>query len=154
MFLFLHSELNNAMEGWKYRSRELLKAFFVTKKNNKKEDLFLKFVWIFFQTFFSGMKCLNPQVKINKMVNEHTVDYTHPSPSELTSRIHPLIFLWAPKEFIFSPEYFWIFSQTCILHHGCRKFQIHGVEITGKCICESKNWICSFLLMSPSKNLS
>ena len=78
MFLFLHSELNNAMEGWKYRSRELLKAFFVTKKNNKKEDIFLKFVWIFFQTFFSGMKCLNPQVKINKMVNEHTVDYPIP----------------------------------------------------------------------------
>ena len=38
------------------------------------------------------------------MVNEHTVDY-HPSPSEFTSRIHPLIFLWTPKEFI-SPEYF------------------------------------------------
>ena len=58
--------------------------------------------------FFSDicMKSLNPQVKINKMVNEHTVDYTPPSPSELTSRIHPLIFLWTPKEFIFSPEYF------------------------------------------------
>ena len=47
---------------------------------------------------------LNPQVRINKMVNEHTVEY-QPSPSELTSRIHPLIFLWTPKEFI-SPEYF------------------------------------------------
>ena len=38
------------------------------------------------------------------MINEHTVDY-HPSPSEFTSRIHPLIFLWIPKGFI-SPEYF------------------------------------------------
>ena len=28
-----------------------------------------------------------------------------PSPSELTSRIHALIFLWTPKGFI-SPEYF------------------------------------------------
>ena len=49
-------------------------------------------------------ECLNPQVRINKMVNEHTVDY-HPSPSEFTSWIHPLIFLWTPKEFI-SAEYF------------------------------------------------
>ena len=30
------------------------------------------------------------------MVNKHTVDY-HPSPSQLISRIHPLIFLWTPK---------------------------------------------------------
>ena len=39
------------------------------------------------------------------MVNEHTV-YYHSSFSESTSRIHPLIFLSTPKEFIFSPEYF------------------------------------------------
>ena len=38
------------------------------------------------------------------MVNEYTVNY-HPSPSEFTSRIHPLIFLWTPKGFVF-PEYF------------------------------------------------
>ena len=37
------------------------------------------------------------------MVNEHIVNY-HPSPSELTSRIHPLIFLWTPEGYI-SPEY-------------------------------------------------
>ena len=42
---------------------------------------------------------LNPQVRINKMVNKDTVDY-HPSPS---SRIHPLVFLWTTKRFI-SPE--------------------------------------------------
>ena len=30
---------------------------------------------------------LNPQVRINKMINEHNVDY-HPNPLELTSRIH------------------------------------------------------------------
>ena len=33
------------------------------------------------------------------------------------------------------------------------KNQIHGVKITGKCTCKSKNWICSFLLKSPSKRL-
>ena len=47
---------------------------------------------------------LNSQVRINKMVNKHTVDY-HPSPSQLISRIHPLIFLWTPKGHI-SPESF------------------------------------------------
>ena len=31
------------------------------------------------------------------------------------------------------------------------KFQIYNVKKTGKYICESKNWICSFLLMAPSK---
>ena len=47
---------------------------------------------------------LNPQVRINKMVNKHTVDY-HPIPSQLISRIYPLIFLWTRKGFM-SPESF------------------------------------------------
>ena len=33
------------------------------------------------------------------------------------------------------------------------KFQIYSFNITGKYICESKNCICPFLLMHPSKNL-
>ena len=45
---------------------------------------------------------LNPQVRINKIVNKHSVDY-YSSLSQLTSRIHPLIFLWTSKGFI-SPE--------------------------------------------------
>ena len=47
---------------------------------------------------------LNPQGRINKMVNKHSVNY-HPSPSQLISRICPLMFLWAPKMFI-SPQPF------------------------------------------------
>ena len=44
------------------------------------------------------------------------------------------------------------FFQTCIsLTMIDEKFQIHGVKITGKYICESKNWIWSFLLMHSSK---
>ena len=35
---------------------------------------------------------LNPYVRISKITNEHGVDY-HPSPLELISRIHPLLFL-------------------------------------------------------------
>ena len=41
---------------------------------------------------------------MNKMVNEHTMDY-HPRPSELNSRIHPLIFLWFPQGFYLSPDF-------------------------------------------------
>ena len=47
---------------------------------------------------------LNPQARINKMVNKHTVDY-HPSPSQLISRIHTLKDTWTRKGFI-SPESF------------------------------------------------
>ena len=50
---------------------------------------------------------LNPQVKIKKMINKHTVDY-QPSSSQLVSRIPSLIFLWTPKGFI-SPESFFNF---------------------------------------------
>ena len=58
---------------------------------------------------------LNPQDRINKMVNKHTVDY-HP----LTSRIHPLIFLWTPKGFI-SPESFLIFFLNLYIPPWLRK---------------------------------
>ena len=34
-----------------------------------------------------------------------------------------------------------------------KKFQIYGVNITGKYICGSKKWICSVLLMPPTKSL-
>ena len=64
-------------------------------------------------------ECSNPQDRINKMVNEHIADY-HPSPSELTSRIYPLIFLWTPKGFI-SPEYFFIFFLSLYITPWLRK---------------------------------
>ena len=57
-----------------------------------------------FYCYLSFEEYFKPQVKITQMVNEHTVDY-HPSPSELTSRIYPLIFLWTPEGFI-PLEYF------------------------------------------------
>ena len=50
------------------------------------------------------------------------VDY-HPSPSKLTSRIHPLVFLWTSKRFI-SPEYFLKFSSNLYIYptnNGCGK---------------------------------
>ena len=61
------------------------------------------------------------------------------------------MFLWTPKGFI-SPEYFLIFFSNLYIPPWLKKmFQIHGVKITGKYICESNNWICSNLLMPSSK---
>ena len=106
--------------------------FFVTKKTVKRQT---DSAWNFFQPpiqvcrgtsipyfkintpifccslFFE--EYLNPQVRMNKVVNEHTVDY-HPSPSELTSRIHPRIFLWTPKEFISLESFLNFFSNLYI----------------------------------------
>ena len=90
-------------------------------------------------------KNLNLQVRINKMVNEHAVDY-HLSPYELTSRIHPLIFLWNSLGFIslqiISNLYIPPFGESCKTYH---------VKITRKQLCGSKKWIYSFLLLSQMK---
>ena len=93
------------------------------------------------------------------MVNEHIVNY-HPSPSEFTSSIHPLIFLWTPKGLI-SPEYFLNFFSNLYIPPGLQKsFKFMVLRLlentfvsqnTGKYICESKYWIC--LLMAQNKTL-
>ena len=94
--------------------------FFVIKKAVKKQT---SSAWIFLQpaiqvcrgAYISYFKInapifccplfleeyLNPQVRINKMVNEHTADY-HSNPSELTSRIHPWKYICESKNWIFT----------------------------------------------------
>ena len=70
-------------------------------------------------------ECLNPQIRINKMVNVHNDNY-YPSLSELSPRIHLLKFLWIPRGFI-SPEYFLnFFSNLCIVPwlRKCFKFMV------------------------------
>ena len=68
---------------------------------------------------------LNPQVRINKMVNKYTVDY-NPSPSQLTPSIHHLIFLWTIKGFI-SPESLLNFVQNmCIPPWLQKSFEFMG----------------------------
>ena len=91
---------------------------------------------------------LNPQVKINKMVNKHTEHY-HRSPSQLISRIHPFIFPCTFKGFI-SSESLNFFPKPVYSTMVVEKFQIYSVKITDKYFCETKNWICSFLLMASS----
>ena len=135
VYLFLNSEvINGEIE---YRSRELLKAFFCHQKTVRKQTCS---AWNFLQpsiqvcrgayipyfkisTPFSCCSIFfedhDPQFRIKKTVNEHTVDY-HPSPSELTSRIHPVIFLWTFKGFIF-PEFFSIFCSNLYIPPWLRK---------------------------------
>ena len=84
------------------------------------------------------------------MVNEHTVD-CHPSPSELPSRTQPLIFLWTPKGVYLSWIFLRAFLKPVYPTVVAKKFQIYGVKITGKYICDTKSWICSFLPISPNK---
>ena len=83
------------------------------------------------------MKCLNLQVRIKKMVNKYPVDY-HPSPSELASRTHTLIFPCTPRVLLFSPEYFEFFLKPVYCTMVAKNVKIHGVKITRKYICESK----------------
>ena len=63
-----------------------------------------------------------------------------------------IIFLWTPKGFI-SPESFLNFLLNLYIPPWLQKSFKFIVLTYCKYICESKNWICSFLLMPPSKTL-
>ena len=140
-------------------SRTFKSYFWSQKKNNKKAEkpcirllqlpihmcrgAYISYLKINVPIFYCSLffeEYLNSQVRINKMINELNVDY-HPSPSELTSRIHSLIFLWTPK--VVSQNIFWIFSPSW----WRKNFKF---IITGKYICESEN---RFLFMPPNKTL-
>ena len=99
----------------------------------------------------SSENYLNSQVRINKMVNKHTVDY-HPSSSQLTSRIYPLRFLCTPRGFIFSESFLNFFLNLYIPPWLWKSFKVIVLRLL-QYICESKNWICSFLIMHPRKTL-
>ena len=75
------------------------------------------------------------QLRINKTVNKHTVNY-HPSPSQLISRIHPLMFLWTPKAFI--RIFLELFPKLVYSTMVAEKFQIYGVRITANTFVSQK----------------
>ena len=167
MHLFLHFELELGKSkelitnGKKYNSKRLLKAIFSHQKNNKKGDrLCMKFsltsntsvqrcLYPLFQNQcphfllsplfwkLSSQNYLNPKVRINKMVNKHTVDYDL-SPSRLPSRIYPLIFLWTSKGLI-APESLLKYFLNLYIPPWFQKNVKFMVKITGKYICPSKN---------------
>ena len=57
---------------------------------------------------------LNSKDRINQVVNKHTLDY-HPSPSQLISRIHPLIFRLTSTGLIFTESLLNFFLNLYIL---------------------------------------
>ena len=71
---------------------------FSSTKKIEKAYIFLKFAWIFFSDICT--ECLNPQVRVNKMAN-----ILPPQFLKLTSKAHPLIFLWTRKGFEFPSEF-------------------------------------------------
>ena len=79
-----------------------------------------------------------PQVRINQMVNKHTVDY-HPSPSQLISRIHSRIYFYGLLRGLSFRIFLEFFPNPVYSTMIAEKFQIYSVEITGKYISESKN---------------
>ena len=101
-----------------------------------------------FCSFIFFKECLNPQVRINKMVNEYTVDY-HYSPSGFTSRIYPLIFLWTPKG-LMSPEYFLNFFSNLYIPPWLQKsFKFMVLRLLENTFVSQ----IKCLLMPPSKSL-
>ena len=92
---------------------------------------------------------LNPQARINKMVNKYTVDY-HPSLSQLISRIHTLIFLWTPKGFI-SPESFLNFFLNLYIPPWLQKSFKFSVKITANTFVSQKIESVHFYLCPQAK---
>ena len=124
-----------------YFKKAFKSFFFVTKKIIKTQTVqYLQYKYAevsifpisksalpFSQRSFLFKEYLNPQIRINKMVYRHAVDY-HSSLSELTSRMHLLIFLQIHKGFI-SPEYFLnFFLQLVYSPMAAEQFQIHGFQ--------------------------
>ena len=86
----LDSKFNN---GWmKVQVKRAFKNYFLSQKNNKKADRLPHEIFFslrykcaerpispIFCGFIFFEECLNPQVRINKMVNKHIADY-HVSP--------------------------------------------------------------------------
>ena len=68
--------------------------------------------------------------------------------------LEPLIQMCTPKGVYLFRIFLKCFLKPIYPNKVAKKFQMYGVKITERCICESKNWICSFLLIPPSKTLS
>ena len=105
--------LNSIIKGWKYRSRELLKAIFCHQKTIREQtgstlnflQSSLQVCWGAYIPYFKintpifcylifFKKCLNPQVR----------------------------YCWLPAYSPWSLQNIpWIFSQTCISQHDCKK---------------------------------
>ena len=121
VYLFLNSELylgksnNSIIKECKNRSTEHSKATFCHKKFHEEADRLcvklssaLDISGSFFYCLLFFEEYLNRQVRINKMVNELTVNY-QPSPSGLSLKTYTLIFQWIHEGFYHFSEHLLIF---------------------------------------------
>ena len=103
---------------------------------------------IFFCCPFFFEEYINPQVRINKMVNKFNIDSFRIYLKDISSYISiNLLRLSLSKNFNkFSLKL--VYPNMIV-----KKFQIYGVQILRKCTFKSKNWIWTYLLMPPVKTL-
>ena len=80
---------------------------------------------------------LNLQVRINKMVNAHTVNYK-PFASELTSRIRTLSYLYRILRGLFLQNNSWIFSNLYISPWLCKSFKFMVFRLLGNTFLSQK----------------
>ena len=148
--------------------KRAFKNYFCHQKNDKRQT---GFTWNFLQPPVQVCRCvcipyfklnapifccphffeeyLNHQVRINKMVNEHTVDY-HPSPAVLTFKDTSSHISSGLQRGLSLQNISWSFSQTCISHHGCGKF--YSIKITGRYTFESKKMNLFIFIHAPKQN--
>ena len=81
------------------------------------------------------------------MVNKHNVDH-HRSPSRLTSMIYPVIFHMPLRNLSLSP-----LSLKPVYPTKVGKIiQVYGIQITKKCICESKKLNVDIFTHAPASS--
>ena len=97
---------------------------------------------------------LNPQVSINT-VDKHSVNY-HVSPSGLTSRMHPLLFMQCFNALSFSRRFVEYCVNSVYLTMVEEDFQNCGVQSNGKCFLRFKKieirhyYLCPELKLVPT----
>ena len=88
------------------------------------------------------------------MVNKHTVDY-QPSSSQLVSRIHPLVFLWTPKAFIFPESFLNFFLNLYVPPWLLKSFKLTVLRLLANIfVCQKVEFVhfysCPQAKLSPS----
>ena len=161
---------NSTIKGSKCRSRELLKAIFCHQKNKKADRLCMKFSSTPDTTV---RRCKYPlfQNQCSHLLLPHFFERITQDSGQAQQNGKGTYF-WLPTlsfriNLTDTPSHICMDSLGVYLSRifvdfllktvyptmVVEKFQIYDVKFTGKCICESNNWIFSFSLMLPSKTL-
>ena len=114
------SILNSVMEGWKYRSRELLKAIFCHQKNPKKTIIRKQtFSWNLHEIFFRHLHEMSQPSAQNQQNGKRIY-------CRLSSLSH---FYGLLKGLCSLQNISWVFVKPVCCTMVAEKFHIHGVKI-------------------------